>query len=170
MKHVWRLQQIGALYSVTMLTITITLVLYPYVSWRFVRLFERVGIPTTYDMLIMAIIFVVILTFALSFGFAYDRVLKLWVSQNKVAVERNPYAKNMMTPKEWLNWQYYFIPMLRVNGKEKEADFMEKWNLRILEEDPGLGRDVGEVMEWVRDFELPSGENGRKVHGIPREL
>ncbi|MGA1794090.1 MAG: hypothetical protein ACMUHM_09070 [Thermoplasmatota archaeon] len=170
MKHVWRLQQIGALYSVTMLTITITLVLYPYVEWRFIRLFDSLGIPTSWDLLIMMIIFTSILSFALIFGFAYDKVLKLWVSQTVVAVERNPYAKNMMTPKEWLNWQYYFIPMLKVNGKDKEAEFMEKWNLKVLKEDPILRRDVEEVINWVKDFELPAGKELKGTPGIPREL
>ncbi|MGA1873951.1 MAG: hypothetical protein ACMUHY_09815 [Thermoplasmatota archaeon] len=170
MKHVWRLQQIGALYSVTMLTVAITLALYPYVSWRFIRIFEDIGIPKTWDLLIMAIIFMVILSFALSFGFVYDKMLKLWVSQTKVAVERNPYAKNMMTPKEWLNWQYYFIPMLRANGKDREAEFMEKWNLRVLKEDPILKHDVENVITWVQDFELPGDGPIPGSASIPRQL
>lgn len=170
MKHVWRLQQIGALYSVTMLTITITLVLYPYVEWRFVRLFEKIGIPTSWDLLIMMMIFCFILSFALSFGFAYDKIFKLWVSQTVVAVERNPYAKNMMTPKEWLNWQYYNIPMLKASGRDREAEFMEKWNLKVLKEDPVLRRDVEEVLKWINDFELPSGKEKMGAPGIPREI
>ncbi len=154
MKQVWRIQQIGALYSVIMLTVTITLVVFPFIEWRFIWAFDKIGIPTTWDLLMVIIIFSVILMGALTAGYIYDGYLKLWKTQNEVAVERNPYAKNLMSPKEWINWQFYFIPMLRSQGRDDEADFMEKWNRRLMEENPILKKEVDDIVKWVNEYQL----------------
>ena len=165
MKLMWRLQAIGALYSVVMLTITLTLVVYPYVNWRFFDVFDSIGLDfgTQSDIVITAIIFVVIVSAALTFGFVYDRILKLWKTSNQVAMERNPYAKNLMNPKEVLNWQYYFVPMLRASGCQKEAEFMEKWNQRVLNENPELKKEVAGIMKWIDAYKLPAPEK-RHLH------
>ncbi len=152
MKQVWRIQQIGALYSVIMLTVAITLAALPLIEWRFIRAFDKIGIPTTWDLLMAVIIFSVILSGALIVGYIYDSYLKLWRSQNEVAVERNPYSKNLMSPKEWINWQFYFIPMLRSQGRDDEADFMEKWNQRLMEENPLLKKEVDDIIKWVNEY------------------
>ena len=159
MMYVWRMQQIGSLYSVFMLTLTLTLVLYPLVDWRFDALFQWLGMPTDWSFLTVGILFVLILNCALLFGFVYDRVFKLWVDQTTVAIERNPYTKNLMNPKEILNWQYFFVPMLRSSGNHCEADFMDKWNQRCLAENPMLRTEVKRILRWVEKYEMPSSEN-----------
>ena len=100
MKHVWRIQQIGALGSVIMISMTIALILYPMVQWRFVEL----GIPGEWDWLIILILWFMVMGTVMIGGFAYDKLLRMWIPQQRVAVERNPYAKNLMTPKEVINW------------------------------------------------------------------
>lgn len=166
MMYVWRMQQIGSLYSVFMLTVTLTLVLYPLVEWRFDNLFDRIGIPRSWNFLVVGTLFLLILSGAMLFGFMYDKVLKLWIMQTTVAIERNPYTKNLMNPKEILNWQYYFIPMLRSSGNEREADFMEKWNQRCLKENPMLQKEVKRILRWVNRYEMPPAES----RFLPRDV
>ena len=57
-----------------------------------------------------------------------------------------------MSPKEWINWQFYFIPMLRSQGRDDEADFMEKWNQRLMEENPLLKKEVDDIVKWVNEY------------------
>ena len=161
MMLMWRMQAIGSLYSVSMLTITLTLVVYPFVNWRFYEIFGKIGLDlgTQADVPITAIIFTLIVSTAMIGGFIYDRVLKLWKTSTVVAVERNPYAKNLMQPKEILNWQYFFVPMLKANGYNKEAEFMEKWNNKCLSENHVLRQDVNDIMKWVDKYDLEDPDN-----------
>ena len=91
----------------------------------------------------------------MGFGITYDRLLQLWKEQTIVATERNPYAKNVMQPKEILHWQFFNIPLLRQLGLDKEADFYEKWNERCVAEDTLLKEEVYRIAQWVDDYKLP---------------
>jgi len=151
MKHVWRIQQVGALGSVVMLAMTIALILYPMVDWRFFQF----GLTHEQDWLIVIILWLMVVGVVLAGGFTYDVLLRMWVPQQRVAVERNPFQKNMMTPKECINWQYCWVPMLRKLGCDKEAEFMQKWNEHMMNEDPIFRREVYKVIKWINSYELP---------------
>jgi hypothetical protein len=151
MKYVWRIQQVGALGSIIMLAMTIALILYPYVQWRFVEL----GVPREWDWFIVILLWSLVVLIVMIGGFTYDVMFRMWVPQQRVAVERNPFAKNLMTPKECINWQYCWIPMLKKLGLKDEAKFMLKWNEHMMNEDPLFRREVYKAIKWVQNYNLP---------------
>ncbi|MCS5536482.1 MAG: hypothetical protein NZ770_00110, partial [Candidatus Poseidoniaceae archaeon] len=76
MRQYWRVQQSQAFISMGFWGTTLTLLIWPYVSWRFSSTEEFVGLPTTYWGL--ASIFTTVMVIVLLAGFVYDRVLGLW--------------------------------------------------------------------------------------------
>lgn len=151
MKHVWRIQQVGALGSIIMLAMTIALILYPMVDWRFFQF----GLTKEHDWLIVIMLWLMVVGVVLIGGFTYDVLFRMWVPQQLVAVERNPFAKNLMTPKECINWQYCWIPILKKLDLKNEAEFMLKWNEHMMNEDPSFRKEVYKVIKWVQNYNLP---------------
>lgn len=147
---VWRFQQINSLIIIVGLSMTLTLQVYPYIGWRFAGL----GIPSKMDWLIMIIIFVIIFACAVFVGIIYDVVLQLWIEQQVVTIERQPYAKEKFPPKSILNRQYFYIPLLKKVGLENEAEFQAKWTERNMQEDPILRKDVNRVVDWINQYKL----------------
>lgn len=151
MKHVWRLQQVGGLLSVMMLSITNTLLIRNYLDYIFIDVLEGLGVPSAidYDYLITGILAFMIFGGALFIGYLYDRTFQMWKAQNEVAVERNPYSKLQLSPKEIVAWQKNAIPMLKSMGNKKEAQFLQDWVDRCLKENPSLIKEVQDVEKWV---------------------
>ena len=75
---------------------TLTLLIWPYVSWRFEADKETLGIAMTYWGLasIAGGVFVVVL----SIGYIYDQFLAHWKEQRTVDTERNPFGTYALIP------------------------------------------------------------------------
>ena len=123
---------------------------YTNMGWRLVDL----GIPAKLDWLIVIIIFTIIFSIAMLFGFLYDKTFKLWRHKEIVAVERNPYQKGRINAAELINWQYTVIPYLYKVGLTKEAEFNLKWNEANMERDPELRKEVYRVINLINDYKL----------------
>ena len=76
MRQYWRIQQSQAIISLGFWTATITLLVWPYVAWRFESDETLLLIPLTYLGLIG--IAVVVLAIVLLVGFSYDVTFGLW--------------------------------------------------------------------------------------------
>ena len=76
MRQYWRIQQSQAMISLGFWTATITLLVWPYVSWRFDSDETLLFIPMTYVGLIS--IAVLVLGIVLIAGFSYDVTFGLW--------------------------------------------------------------------------------------------
>ena len=150
MLMVWRFQQINSMIIIVGLTLSLTFQVYPYIGWRFVKL----GISQDHDWLIMLIIFLIIFTFAVFVGMIYDSILKLWIQQAVVTIERQPYAKEKFVAKGLINRQFMWIPLLRKANLKTEEEFNIKWNERNMEDDPNLRKDVYRVIDWVNNYKL----------------
>ena len=150
MTHIWRFQQVGGLVTVTLMCLNLAVLIYGFSYWRF----KIIGLGVEYDWLIFIIIFSAAFLIALGFGFAYDKVFKLWRQREIVGVERNPYMKGRIKAQELVSWQYVFIPLLLKNGLKAEAEFNLKWNERNMDYDPELRKDVFKVMEWIKAYEI----------------
>ena len=96
MKQYWRLQQSQAIASLFLWTSTITLLVWPYVSWRFDANTAILGISMTYWGLIG--IAALVITSIFSIGYGYDQVLSLWKDHRTVDTERNPFATYQLMP------------------------------------------------------------------------
>ena len=147
---VWRFQQINSMIMIIGLSLTLTLQILPYVDWRF----HRLGIPASYNWLIVLIIFLIIFFGAVIVGIIYDVVLKLWIQQQTIMIERNPFAKERLAAKAVLNRQYFWVPMLKKAGLEHEAEFSAKWAEHNMETDPILRKDVNRVIQWINEYKL----------------
>ena len=90
MRQYWRIQQSQTLISMGFWITTLTLLMWPYVSWRFESETEMLAIPMTYWGL-GAIAFSVLLI-VLIIGWVYDVFLGLWREHLTVVQERNPFT------------------------------------------------------------------------------
>ena len=104
MRQYWRLQQSQAIASLLLWTSTITLLVWPYVSWRFKPGCESeicfsdsfIGLPSTYWGLISIATLVISIIFFI--GYAYDHLLSLWKDHKTVDTERNPFGTYALIP------------------------------------------------------------------------
>ena len=96
MRQYWRLQQSQTLISMAFWCTTLTLLIWPYVKWRFVADERTFGIPMTYWGL--ASIAVGVLISVLAIGYIYDQFLALWKEQRTVDTERNPFGTYALIP------------------------------------------------------------------------
>jgi len=90
MRQYWRIQQSQTLISMAFWITTLTLLMWPYVSWRFQNKADFIGISTTYWGLLS--IAVTVLVAVLILGWTYDVVLGLWREHLTVVQERNPFT------------------------------------------------------------------------------
>ena len=90
MRQYWRIQQSQTLVSMGFWITTLTLLMWPYVSWRFESETDMLAVPMTYWGL-GAIAFSVLLI-VLIIGWVYDVFLGLWREHLTVVQERNPFT------------------------------------------------------------------------------
>ena len=98
MRQYWRVQQSQAFISVGFWATTLTLLIWPYVRWRFTADEATLGIQNTYWGLFS--IFAGVMFSVLFVGWVYDRVLGLWIEWRSVDTERNPFMTYALSP----NW------------------------------------------------------------------
>lgn len=129
MRQYWRIQQSQTLISLGFWITTLTLLMWPYVSWRFDSNKELLSIPLTYWGLI-AIAFSILLV-TLAIGWTYDVFLGLWREHLTVVQERNPFTTyKVNAPFGMLLAQTNTI--LRKLSEEDEdilrhCDFVDRW-------------------------------------------
>ena len=139
MRQYWRMQQSQSIISMGLLGSSLTLLLWPYVSWRFSSSCDEglcfsnsvLGIPATYFGLIG--IFVSLVLIVLCIGYFYDRVFSLWTAQRSVDFERNPF------------WTYALSPMFMMNMA------MTAENLkRNIPDDEQLQNEMDWILEYCK--------------------
>ena len=94
MRQYWRVQQSQTLISMTFWVTTLTLLTWPYVSWRFDGDSPTLGISSTYWGLFSIGLFVVFCVMMI--GWLYDVIFSLWRDHMTVIQERNPYSTYML--------------------------------------------------------------------------
>jgi hypothetical protein len=123
------MQQSQAVVGLLLWGTTITLLLWPYVSWRFDPTTTFVGIPLTYFGL--ASIFGGVMFTVLLIGFLYDNVFSLWTEWRSVDMERNPYVTYAQTP-NWTMITALAAENLKRNAADDEdmlaqVDWIQNW-------------------------------------------
>lgn len=137
MRQYWRMQQSQSIISMGLLGSSLTLLLWPYVSWRFSKNCDEsvcfsstvLGIPATYLGLLG--IFLSLVLIVLCIGYFYDRVFSLWTAQRSVDFERNPF------------WTYSISPMFMMNMA------ITAENLKRNAPDDN---DIQEQMDWILNY------------------
>ena len=151
MKYVWRLQQSQMIVGVIFWSLTLSGIFFPYFKPHFVNL----GLISSSQVAIgLFILFLVVLIIILMIGYVYDKVFKMWAEQRIVAIERNIFFHTKQNAKEIVHWQYYHIPLHTALDLKAEAEFLNKWNERCMEEDKILRGDVYSIARWSNECKL----------------
>ncbi len=137
MRQYWRMQQSQSIISMGLLGSTLTLLLWPYVRWRFSDSCDSglcfndsfLGIPATYLGLLS--IFLSLVLIVLCIGYLYDRVFSLWTAQRSVDFERNPF------------WTYSLSPMFMMNMA---------MTAETLKRNSPDDEKMQQQMDWVLDY------------------
>ncbi len=151
MLQMWRVQQIAAILSLLMLAVTDALLIYNLVSWRS-GVFET---PYTGATLILVIIGLAIWIASI----LWDTKLRMWREQMTVLVERNPYSKEKMSPKEIVHYRLVWLPLLKKLGKDDPSlkeygETMEAWMEHVIRDDPSVAKEVEDLMSYVKGAPL----------------
>ncbi len=150
MTYIWRIQQSQMIISIGFWSLTLTGIFYQY----FAPLFDvYMGVPQENVFLGMLLLFFIVLASVVIIGFAYDRVFRLWQEQAVVNVERNPYSRLLMMPKEILLWKRCQLRILKEVAKDdpeaqKDIEFMDRWFDKLLE-DPKIAQQVEETEKTI---------------------
>ena len=131
MRQYWRVQQSQAFISIGFWATTLTLLIWPYVRWRFTANDKTLGIINTYWGL--ASIFLGVMFVVFFIGWMYDRVLGLWIEWRSVDTERNPFMTYALSP----NW------MMNI---AIQAEVLK----RLASDDEQIVQQVEWIHEWCR--------------------
>ena len=129
MRQYWRVQQSQTLISMAFWVTTLTLLTWPYVSWRFDATEDMFGISMTYWGLMSIGVFVILCV--LLIGWMYDVIFSLWRAHQSVIQERNPYTTYMLNgPVGAVLAQTHEI-LKRLSNEDEEilkhTEFVDRW-------------------------------------------
>lgn len=131
------MQQSQAVVGLLLWGITITLLVWPYISWRFTTSCTSnicfsdsiIGIPSTYVGSLF--IFFSVMFAVHTIGFLYDQVFSLWAEWRNVDMERNPFVTYALTPTWVMIVALQAETLKRISSDDevitKQADWYLKW-------------------------------------------
>ena len=158
MRQYWRMQQSQAVVGLLLWGTTITLLVWPYVRWRFEASCSEtlcfndslVGIPATYFGLLT--IFLTVMLGVLTIGYLYDQVFSLWTEWTQVNAERNPYVTYAMTP-NWMLMTALQAEMLRRQSEgDEDMQAQAEWFLKWCKENAEGEMFARAVQRWDKDL------------------
>ena len=146
MLQVWRLQQVAALLTLLLMALNVSLLVWGYVKWRN----PIVGNAIVGPLLILMALFAIIWGFAI----VWDLRFKMWRDQMAVLVDKNPYMKEKLSPKEIAIYGMVWLPMLDQMAKsdpsiKEHAVALRKWLKRELTEDAWTMKNVDDIFEHI---------------------
>ena len=129
MRQYWRIQQSQTIISMVFWVTTITLLIWPYVSWRFEGDSTLVGLSVTYWGL--ASIGASVIVLVLLIGVLYDAVFGLWREHLTIVGERNPFQTYQMSPNLMIMLLQTNLILRRLSEDDEEilrhCDFIDRW-------------------------------------------
>ena len=130
MRQYWRIQQSQTLIYMVFWITTLTLLMWPYVSWRFDSNQELLGISLTYWGLSTIASTVLILVILL--GWTYDVVLGLWREHLTVVQERNPFTTYKVNAPWGILLAQTNMILRKLSDEEdkdilRHCDFIDRW-------------------------------------------
>ncbi|MGY8728951.1 MAG: hypothetical protein ACKVKS_06980 [Candidatus Poseidoniales archaeon] len=158
MRQYWRMQQSQAVVGLLLWGITITLLVWPYISWRFTQNCDSgicfseslLGIPSTYVGL--SAIFFSVMFAVLTIGFLYDQVFSLWTEWRNVDMERNPFVTYALSP----NWAMMIAlqaeTLKRTSPDDEVISKQADWYLKWCEQYTEGEMFARAVQRWDKDM------------------
>jgi len=158
MRQYWRMQQSQAVVGLLLWGTTITLLVWPYISWRFTQSCDSglcfsdsiLGIPSTYAGL--SAIFFSVMFAVLAIGFLYDQVFSLWTEWRSVDMERNPFVTYALSP-NWAMMIALQAETLKQSSPDNEALVKQAdWYLNWCEHYTEGEMFARAVQRWDKDM------------------
>ena len=154
MRQYWRMQQSQSIISMGLLGSSLTLLLWPYVSWRFSDSCDEglcfnnsfLGIPSTY-LGLLGIFFGLVLI-VLCIGYFYDKVFSLWTAQRSVDFERNPFWTYALSPMFMMNMAMTAENLKRNSPDDEELQSQMDWVLGYCKENADSEIWARTVQHW----------------------
>ncbi|MDA8777784.1 hypothetical protein N9X28_01825 [Candidatus Poseidoniales archaeon] len=129
MRQYWRIQQSQTIISMIFWVTTITLLIWPYVQWRFNSESTIAGISATYWGL--AGIGATVIVLVLVIGVLYDAVFGLWREHLTIVGERNPFQTYQMSPNLMIMLLQTNLILRRLSEDDEDilrhCDFVDRW-------------------------------------------
>ena len=129
MRQYWRIQQSQTLISMGFWCTTLTLLLWPLVSWRFKAMEPLMGIQPTYFGL--AGIGLGVLAIELSIGWVYDVTFGLWREHLTIVQERNPFTTYKLNAPFGMILSQTNTILRKMSEDDEEiqrhCDFVDRW-------------------------------------------
>jgi hypothetical protein len=137
MRQYWRIQQSQAVVSMAFWTTTLTLIIWPYVKWRFDDSCngslcfsdEILGISSTYFGLMIIGIIVLLSVFLI--GYVYDVGFGLWKEHLTISTERNPFGVYLISPPTGLILAQTNLLLKHLVPEDEDVQrhvaFVERW-------------------------------------------
>jgi hypothetical protein len=137
MRQYWRIQQSQAVVSMAFWTTTLTLIIWPYVEWRFndncngTLCFsdEIFGISSTYFGLMFIGVIVLLTVFLI--GYVYDVGFGLWKEHLTISAERNPFGVYLIAPPMGLILAQTNLLLKHLAAEDEDVQrhvaFVERW-------------------------------------------
>jgi len=159
MRQYWRMQQSQSIISMGLLGSTLTLILWPYVSWRFSAGCDSgicftnsvLGIPATYIGLLS--IFFTLVLIVLCVGYLYDRVFSLWTAQRSVDFERNPFWTYALSPMFMMNMAMTAENLKRNSPDDAEMQSQMDWILKYCSKNADTEMWARTVQHWDKHLD-----------------
>jgi len=146
MLQVWRLQQISQVMTLFLLALSEATVLWTLLKYRG-GIFNNpyIMIPLLLAMFGSAIWLASII---------WDLKLKMWRFQATVLVERNPYSKEKMAPKEIVLYSMTWLPIMDKLGENDpkirmQAEAFRAWLRKASKMEPNLEADMKEILDFI---------------------
>ncbi len=158
MRQYWRMQQSQSIISLGLLGSSLTLLLWPYLRWRFSNSCNEslcfsdtfMGIPSTY-LGLLGIFFSLILI-VLCVGYLYDRVFSLWAAQRSVDFERNPFWTYAISPMFMVNMAITAENLKRNSPDDEEMQKQMDWVLKYCKENADTEIWARTVQHWDKNI------------------
>ena len=159
MRQYWRMQQSQSIISMGLLGSSLTLLLWPYVSWRFSNKCDEglcfsdsiFGISATYFGLLG--IFAGLILIVLCIGYFYDRVFSLWTAQRSVDFERNPFWTYALSPMFMMNMALTAENLKRNCPDDEEMQKQMDWILQYCKSNADTEMWARTVQHWDKHLD-----------------
>jgi len=144
--QMWRLQQVAQVLTLVLLALNLSLQAWGYVKWRNGFLAN----PSTGVLSILLVLALAIWSFA----YIWDRRLKMWREQTAILIEKNPYMKERLTPKEVAVYAMIWVPIMEHIGKndpvlKANAELLKNWMKRELKADDLSPKELEDILLYI---------------------
>ncbi len=148
MKQIWRLRQSQGMYGLISGSLIVSALYSKFIPFLHGGLLGNIEGA------------IIIFTFFLAFGYAWDRKFQLWADEQEVIQERNPYAREKFTEKE-LNLHKITLLSMKI-GIEMQKNLIElcdKNDINIENREKTLTqyeKAYKDLKEWIDDGRFPA--------------